>query len=246
MTNEPVDDTPQPFGPQDDAEAETTSHERAAFDTAAVVAAAFPAPASSVLLQSSRSEIGQQAVGSAVGSPAPAAALIPGGAGADVGCSKIYDPAAGSTPEDHPAPPVAALATIEEQPPSTQVRRQARDPDGRHCRIYVRVTEDELARIRARAAASGVSAPCLLAELALLGPAGATERRAVNTAMLGIRRQIIGMATNLNQLARWANTRERLPADLEVTLAAVTRIETKVVEVLEALAAHRPRAKTEL
>jgi hypothetical protein len=165
----------------------------------------------------------------------------------DSGCSKLYDPAAGSifsasggTPEisNHPASPVAALAANKAIYGTAKPSRQARDPDGRHCRIYVRVTEEERARIEARAAASGVTAPRLLVELALLGPAGATERHAVNAAMLGMRRQIVGMATNINQLAKWANTREQLPPGLDAALASIRRMDAHVAAVLDAMAAH--------
>jgi hypothetical protein len=179
------------------------------------------------------------------GSPVlPVQGDAPGG---DSGCSKLYDPAAGSlspasggTPEipNHPASPGAALADSNPEAGRVKPNRQARDPEGRHCRIYVRVTEDERARIEARAAASGVTAPRLLVELALLGPAGATERHAINTAMLGVRRQIVGMATNINQLAKWANAREQLPPSLDSALASIGRMEAHVAAVLEALGDH--------
>ena len=81
--------------------------------------------------------------------------------------------------------------------------------------------------------------PRLLVELALLGPAGATERHAVNNAMFGFRRQLVGMATNLNQLAKWANTREQLPPGLEASLAAVQRMEAQLAALIQDLRSHR-------
>jgi hypothetical protein len=104
--------------------------------------------------------------------------------------------------------------------------------------VQVRLNDDEYARIRARAEAAGVSPPRLLVELALLGPAGASERNATKTALLGVRRQIIGVATNINQLARWANAREQLPPGLASSLAAVERMEAQLAEVLKALGAQ--------
>ena len=98
-------------------------------------------------------------------------------------------------------------------------QRQRRAMDGRHSVIKVRVTAAEDEAIRARAAAAGVSAPRLLVELATLGQAGASERRAANRLLLDLRRQVVGVATNLNQLAHWANTREQLPPGLASSLA---------------------------
>jgi hypothetical protein len=148
-------------------------------------------------------------------------------------------PASGGTPQDpnHPAPPVAALADTTPHGAS-RAKRQPRDPQGRRQAVHVRVTEDEWARIKARADAAGISPPRLLVELALLGPAGASERNAAKTALLGVRRQIIGVATNINQLARWANAREQLPPGLASSLAAVERMEAQLGEVLQALGAQ--------
>jgi len=146
--------------------------------------------------------------------------------------------ASGGNPQNHPAPPVAALAEDKAEP-EARTKRLLRDAAGRHRVIYLRLTEDEDERIRSRAAAAGVSPQRLLVELALLGPAGATERHAVNTSMLGVRRQIIGMATNLNQLAKWANSREQLPPGLEPTLAAVRRMEALVGRLVQDLGALR-------
>jgi hypothetical protein len=170
-----------------------------------------------------------------------------GAADAAQRCSKLYDPlsgsdlpASGGTPQepDHPAPPVAALAN---GTPTTTSRpkRLTREDHGRQRVVYVRVTEDEDAQIRARAAAAGVSPQRLLVELAVLGPPGASERNATKAAMLGVRRQIIGMATNLNQLARWANARKQLPPGLEASLAAVQRMEAQVAALVCELGAHR-------
>jgi Bacterial mobilisation protein (MobC) len=92
--------------------------------------------------------------------------------------------------------------------------------------------------VKARAAAVGVSVPRLLVELATLGPAGASERNAAKTALLGVRRQIIGVATNINQLARRPNAREQLPPGLASSLAAVERMEAQLAEVLRALGAQ--------
>ena len=190
-------------------------------------------------------DAGPHPVGDSDGSgvhPPPADA-----ADAALTCSKIYDPLSGSIlpasggnnkDQDHPAPPVAALAE-DKADSRARAKRLVRDAAGRQRVIYVRLSKDEDERIRCRAAAAGVSPQRLLVELALLGPAGASERHAVNTAMLGVRRQIIGMATNLNQLAKWANSRQQLPPGLEATLAAVQRMEAQVATLVQDLGGLR-------
>lgn len=132
---------------------------------------------------------------------------------------------------NHPAAPVAALAasTPEEPPsgpqsPSQALRRRERDGALRARIVQVRCNDDEYARIRGRAEAAGVSPPRLLVELALQASTGLSERHANHQALALMRRQVVGMATNLNQLAKWANTRQQVPPGLEATLTSVQRI----------------------
>jgi hypothetical protein len=99
----------------------------------------------------------------------------------------------------------------------------------------VRVTNAEQAAIQARAEQAGVSAPRLLVELATLGPVGATERNTMRTAVLYARRQIAGVANNLNQLAHWANARQQLPPGFDKALADVERMERAVDELRVAI-----------
>jgi hypothetical protein len=81
--------------------------------------------------------------------------------------------------------------------------------------------------------------PRLLVELATLGPAGASERNAVRTALLNARRQIAGVANNLNQLAKWANTRQQLPPGFAAALADVDRMRRAVEDLRAALTKGR-------
>ena len=122
-------------------------------------------------------------------------------------CSKLYatrslslqgGSATAQGEPNHPAAPVAALA---EATASTPGRRRHRDTSVRTRIIQVRCNDDEYTRIRGRAEAGGVSAPRLLVELALLGPAAIAERHAVKETLLLIRRQLVGMGVNINQLA---------------------------------------------
>jgi hypothetical protein len=165
-----------------------------------------------------------------------------GGTGdAESTCSKLYatrslplqdGSAAAQGEPNHPAAPVAALA---EGTASTQGRRRPRDASLRTRIIQVRCNDDEYARIRARAEAGGVSPPRLLVEVALLGPAAIAERHAVKETLLLIRRQLVGIGVNINQLAHWANGRQQLPPGLASSLAAVERMETRVSDLVEAL-----------
>ena len=144
--------------------------------------------------------------------PVPGLPSSPGSAGLQ---EEAGPPAAGRCAERE--------ATPEAKPQGEKPERQRRAPQGRDRVVHVRVTPEEEETIRRRAAAAGVTAPQLLVELAVLGEAGASERRAHNRLLLDLRRQVVGMATNLNQLARWANTRERLPPGLSPSLAAAER-----------------------
>ena len=99
------------------------------------------------------------------------------------------------------------------------------------------MSDEEHERLAALAGAAGVSVPRLLVEAAL-GAGGPTpaERRAQFAALLAARRQLAGATTNLNQLARWANTEGRWPAGAEPAAAAVERATSRLEAALEALA----------
>lgn len=114
--------------------------------------------------------------------------------------------------------------------------RRTRLEGGRNRAVLVRVSDEEHERLAALAGDAGVSVPRLLVEAAL-GAGGPTpaERRAQFAALLAARRQLAGMATNLNQLARWANTEARWPAGAEPAAAAVERATGRLEAALEAL-----------
>jgi hypothetical protein len=69
----------------------------------------------------------------------------------------------------------------------------------------VRVTSEEEAVLQARADAAGVTVARLFSECAL-GNAPNPSRRVIVSELFGVRRQIQGADTNLNQLARSANS----------------------------------------
>jgi uncharacterized protein (DUF1778 family) len=91
--------------------------------------------------------------------------------------------------------------------------RMRRAPGGRSRVIYVRVTEDEDREIRRRAMMQRRSAQRFLIETALSGSAQVSAERSraqrdAETARIGLAR----LANNVNQLAKWANTNQAMPA----------------------------------
>ena len=78
--------------------------------------------------------------------------------------------------------------------------------------LYVRLTEEEDRQIRHRAAKQGLSAQRFLIESALSGSAeSAAARRRAAVEVRAARVILKGVANNLNQLTKWANTNHALP-----------------------------------
>lgn len=123
-----------------------------------------------------------------------------------------------------PTPPKAKLAR----------RRRANVPGSRERKGEVThshrvvVTEDEEARLAQRAAKQHVSIPRLMMEAALSDRDTPTERRRAMAELFAFRRQLTGAATNLNQLARVANTEGHTPVG---TAAAVREIRDTVAKI---------------
>jgi hypothetical protein len=97
-------------------------------------------------------------------------------------------------------------------------RWQRKSMRGGGRRVYQQVTlsEEEQARLRARAEELAVSVPRLLVESALgdgVGSeGGGVERRRALDSLFEIERLLATVANNVNQLARQANTSGELPA----------------------------------
>lgn len=66
-------------------------------------------------------------------------------------------------------------------------------------------------------------------------PLGVLERRAVAVELFGVRRLLVGVATNLNQLAKVANSTGRVPGEVAVAAAAVSRYLPRLAAVVAAL-----------
>ena len=101
-------------------------------------------------------------------------------------------------------------------PRPTRLRRAS---GGRKNQVYVRLSDDELARLHGRANAAGVSLPRYLVEAGLSGSAGATaDRRRVEWDFGQARTILKAAGNNLNQLAKWANANHALPRHIETVL----------------------------
>jgi len=103
-------------------------------------------------------------------------------------------------------------------------RRRANVAGGRRHYHRVKVTPEEEAELVARALAEGVTVARLMVEAALSGVGETpTQRRNAMAELFAIRRDLAGVATNINQLARLANAHGQTQAGTTATLARVRR-----------------------
>ena len=126
--------------------------------------------------------------------------------------------------------------------------RRRREPGGRPHVVQVKLTDDEARLIRAAATVAGLTPASYLATHALAEsrPAGGwtlTERRALAVELLGVTRQLRGIAANLNQIAHHANATLELTPEhtkaveetrgvLDATRAVVERLESEGAPVI--------------
>jgi hypothetical protein len=118
-------------------------------------------------------------------------------------------------------------------------RRRANATPGekRSKRYPVTVTPTEAAELEAKAAAAGMTVPRLLHESAKSAHVEtSTERKAAIAELFSIRREVAGIATNLNQLARYANTEGIFPAEAEVVTAEFRALFPRVTAAVDRLA----------
>jgi len=116
-------------------------------------------------------------------------------------------------------------------------RRRANAPGGRQHQHMVRVTEAEETQLAQLAGEQEVTIPRLLIESALAG-VGETpsQRRVAMTELFRIRRQLAGVTTNVNQIARAVNTDGRLPVGSAATLARIEEVVERIDQAIEGLA----------
>lgn len=118
-------------------------------------------------------------------------------------------------------------------------RRRANAPGGRPHQHMVRVTVEEEARLRLLAEGQAVTIPRLLVEAALAGGGETpTQRREAMTELFRIRRQLAGLTTNVNQIARAVNTDGRMPVGSAAALARIEDVVEKIDAAIDGLAAR--------
>ncbi len=118
--------------------------------------------------------------------------------------------------------------------------RQRRRQGGRVHVVKVRLDDVEAAELARRAEKAGVSGPRFLVEAALVGDRQTvSERRALVTTLMAAKRQLAGVANNLNQLTRVANSTQRIPGEIPDALQRVARAADHLEDVAAQVAASR-------
>ena len=122
-------------------------------------------------------------------------------------------------------------------------RRRANVVGGRRHAHRVLVTPEEEARLLLLAGEAGVTVPRLLVEAALAPARGetATSRRDVLAELFAVRRLLAGVASNVNQVAKVANSMGRVAPETDGVLDAVVRLATRVDGLVDELGAGRAR-----
>lgn len=118
-------------------------------------------------------------------------------------------------------------------------RRRANAPAGerRSKRYTVKATATEQAELEARAAAAGIDVPRLMFEAALSSSVETNaERKQVIAELFAVRREVGTIANNVNQLARYANTEGRFPAEAEAVVAEFRELYPRLSAAVDRLA----------
>lgn len=121
--------------------------------------------------------------------------------------------------------------------PRLDRRRSARTQGGRRGRLTVYLTEEERSLLEARSEVSGESMAKILVDCAL-HPASAGDGVDAGGAhelvaqLRDYRRQLVGVTTNLNQIAYHANTTSEVPADFAAVVAEVHQLHDDINAIL--------------
>lgn len=121
--------------------------------------------------------------------------------------------------------------------PRLDRRRSARTQGVRRGRLTVYLTDEERALLEARSEVSGESMAKILVDCAL-HPASAGEGvdaggvHELVSQLRDYRRQLVGVTTNLNQIAHHANTTSEVPADFASVVAEVHRLHDDINAIL--------------
>ena len=121
--------------------------------------------------------------------------------------------------------------------PRLDRRRSARTQGVRRGRLTVYLTDEERALLEARSEVSGESMAKILVDCAL-HPASAGEGVDAGDAhelvaqLRDYRRQLVGVTTNLNQIAYHANTTSEVPADFAAVVAEIHQLHDDINAIL--------------
>ena len=121
--------------------------------------------------------------------------------------------------------------------PRLDRRRSARTQGVRRGRLTVYLTDEERALLEARSEVSGESMAKILVDCAL-HPASAGEGvdaggvHELVAQLRDYRRQLVGVTTNLNQIAHHANTTSEVPADFAAVVAEVHQLHDDINAIL--------------
>ena len=123
------------------------------------------------------------------------------------------------------------MSELSSTPPARrQIRRVGRRREVTH---KVKVTEDQEARLVARAAERNITVSRLLVESALAGGADAAAARAgLAGEMYRVVRMLGQVGVNVNQLAKVANATGSVPPEAPHALAALARATARLNELL--------------
>ena len=122
--------------------------------------------------------------------------------------------------------------------------RRSNAVDGpREKRVVVKLSDEEVARLQARAIDQGVTVQGLMVAAALSDSIeSVTERRRVGVELMRVQRLIGGTADNMNQIARKANTVHEVPSNFGTAIEEARNVWFTCAEVLEQLAILNRRA----
>jgi hypothetical protein len=162
----------------------------------------------------------------------------------------LFEPALPLAP-DGPGPRgllvVAALGVMKRPvadrmattPALRRTARMATLTGGRHNVVKVRLSDRELGQLEERAERASVSLQRFLFEAAMSGSAAqSAERRQAAGDAQRARIVLTGVANNINQLAKWANTNHVLPDGFNDALDEVRRASTVLAETTKRLQAE--------
>ena len=116
-------------------------------------------------------------------------------------------------------------------------RRRRANIEGPTRYVRVSMSERERALLRLLEERTGRSASEILVSGALYGDSGEslTERRALASDLIAVRRYLAALSNNVNQLARRANATDEFPAEARTALDRVRIVAERVYELTDRL-----------